>query len=73
MGPPVDVLLHALLSLRDLPLEQKKAWAGIFEHYVFSEDTPLGHIPVASQGFLGPMDEKVARKLRATLLARLNR
>ncbi|NCF20388.1 MAG: cupin-like domain-containing protein [Haliea sp.] len=73
MGPPVDVLLHALLSLRDLPPEQKKAWAGIFDHYVFSEDTPLGHIPVASQGFLGPMDEKVARKLRATLLARLNR
>ena len=32
MGPPVDVLLHALLSLRDLPPEQKAAWAAIFEH-----------------------------------------
>ena len=32
MGPPADVLLHALLSLRDLPPEQKKAWARIFEH-----------------------------------------
>ncbi len=73
MGPPIDVLLHALLSLRDLPPEQKKAWAGIFEHYIFSQDTPLGHIPATSQGFLGPMDEIKARQLRATLLSRLNR
>jgi len=73
MGPPADVLLHALLSLRDLPPEQKKAWAGIFDHYIFSQDTPLEHIPAASQGVLGPMDETRARKLRATLLSRLNR
>ncbi len=73
MGPPVDVLLHALLSLRDLPPEQKAAWAGIFEHYIFGQDAPLEHIPEASRGVLGPMDETGARQLRATLLARLNR
>ena len=73
MGPPVDVLLHALLSLRELPPEQKKAWAGIFEHYIFSQEASLGHIPDTCMGSLGPMDETKARKLRATLLARLNR
>jgi hypothetical protein len=73
MGPPVDVLLHALLSLRDLPREQKEAWAAIFEHYVFGQDIPLEHIPAESRGVLGPMDETMARKLRATLLSRLNR
>ena len=73
MGPPVDVLLHALLSLRDLPPEQKKAWAGIFEHYIFGEDSSVGHIPAASQGLLGPMDEIQARKLRATLMSKINR
>ena len=73
MGPPVEVLLHALLSLRELPAEQKKAWAGIFEHYIFAQEASLGHIPDNSLGSLGPMDETKARKLRATLLARLNR
>lgn len=73
MGPPIDVLHHALLSLRDLPPEQKKAWAGIFEHYIFSDEATLDHIPEHSRGLLGQMDETTARKLRATLLGRLNR
>jgi hypothetical protein len=73
MGPPIDVLYHALLSIRDLPPEQKKAWAGIFQHYIFSEDTSLPQIPASSLGVLGPIDETMARKLRATLLNKLNR
>ena len=73
MGPPIDVLLHALLSLRDLPAEQKKAWENIFAHYVFEQDSHVEHIPVDSLGVLGPMDETQARKLRAMLIAKLNR
>jgi len=73
MGPPIDVLHHALLSLRDLPPAQKKAWAGIFDHYIFSDDTSLEHIPPHSLGSLGPLDDNMARRLRAALLNRLNR
>lgn len=73
MGPPIDVLLHALLSLRDLPAEQKKAWENIFAHYVFEQDSHVEHIPAESRGVLGPMDEIQARKLRAMLIAKLNR
>jgi hypothetical protein len=73
MGPPVDVLLHALLSLRDLPPAQKKAWENIFDYYIFSDHTPLDHIPVASRGSLGQMDDNMARKLRSLLLNKLNR
>jgi len=73
MGPPVDVLYHALLSLRDLPPAQKQAWAGIFEHYIFSDEPALDHIPEPMQGLLGLLDETKARKIRATLLGRLNR
>jgi hypothetical protein len=73
MGPPVDVLYHALLSIRDLPPEQKKAWADIFQHYIFSESTSLAHMPESSLGSLGQIDETMARKLRATLLNKLNR
>ncbi len=73
MGPPVDVLYHAFLSLRDLPPEQKKAWEGIFKYYVFDNEHSVDHIPEPVRGFLGQLDETMARKLRATLLARLNR
>ena len=73
MGPPIDVLHHALLSLRHLPPEQKKAWQGIFDQYIFSETSSVEHIPVQARGSLGELDEVGARKLRALLLNRLNR
>jgi hypothetical protein len=74
MGTPDSVLLHALLSLRDLPAEQREAWRGIFNHYVFEpdEDT-VGHIPERSRGVLAPLGDAAARGLRALLLNRLNR
>lgn len=74
MGAPQDVLLHAILSIRDLPDEQRKAWRGIFDHYVFSVDEDVaGHIPAASRGLLGELDENDARKLRSLLRNKLNR
>lgn len=74
MGPPVDVLMHALLTIRDLPAAQRKAWQGIFNHYVFeaNEDT-ASHIPEGRRGVLAPMNERIARELRAHLLNNLNR
>ena len=74
MGKPDSVLLHALLSLRDLPAEQREAWRGIFNHYVFEpgEDT-VRHIPERSRGVLAPLGDAAARGLRALLLNRLNR
>jgi len=74
MGTPVNVLNHALLSLRNLPPAQRKAWQGIFEHYVFEADeNAVEHIPERRRGILGPIDEETARKIRADLLNKLNR
>jgi len=74
MGNPIDVLMHALLTIRDLPTEQRRVWQGLFEHYVFGadEDT-VGHIPEHKRGILSPMNERTARELRAQLLNKLNR
>jgi hypothetical protein len=74
MGNPMDVLNHAMLSIRDLPDAQRAAWKSIFAHYIFEADDELvAHIPKGKQGVLAPMDELAARRLRALLLKQLNR
>ena len=71
---PKNVLNHALLSLRDLPAEQRKAWSNLFRHYVFEfDEDSVAHIPPARRGILSDIDEMTARKIRADLLNRLNR
>ncbi len=74
MGPPINALQHALLAIKDLPAHEKAHWKMMFDHYVFDNtDTTHAHIPQASQGVLGPMDDTNARRVRAFLLNRLNR
>lgn len=74
MGPAVNSLHHALLSLRDRPQEEKEAWRRIFDYYIFGDaDIPRAHIPENAWGDLGPMDETRARQLRTALLNKLNR
>jgi hypothetical protein len=71
---PQTTLLHALLSLRERPEHEKQAWKALFDFYVFGPaDAAAAHLPAAAQGPLGPLDEMIARRLRAQLLNRLNR
>ena len=74
MDTPQNTLMHALLSLRDRPEQEKRAWRAVFDYYVFGEaDRAAAHLPEVAQGNLGPMDELKARRLRAILLRRMNR
>jgi hypothetical protein len=74
MGAPHDVLLHAILSIKDLPERQRAAWRGLFDHYVFGATEGLSdHIPEDQRGILGNLDENAARKIRSLLRNKLNR
>jgi hypothetical protein len=74
MDTPHNTLLHALLSIRDRPEAEKRAWRAMFDYYVFGPSERAGaHLPEAARGNLAPMDETRARRLRAQLLQRLNR
>jgi hypothetical protein len=74
MSTPVNALNLALLTIRDLPTDQRKVWQNIFQYYVFqADDDTFEHIPEPARGPLGPIDEQVARQLRADLLNKLNR
>jgi hypothetical protein len=71
---PQNTLLHALLSLRDRPEREKRAWRELFDYYVFGPADSAGrHLPEHARGNLAPMDELKARRLRAFLLSRMNR
>lgn len=74
MEPPVNVLHHAMMSLRDLPEREKQAWKALFDFYIFdSKPNQFSHMPHKARGFLNPMDENLARRLRSWLLNKLNR
>jgi hypothetical protein len=74
MDTPMNALMLAILSVRDLPPEQRDAWQNLFRHYVFaSDERNIAHIPPQARRVLGPLDAESARELRARLLQRLNR
>lgn len=74
MDTPTNALMHALMTVRDLPHEQRKAWQELFRHYVFeADDSTSAHIPEAARRILGPLDGDAVRGIRAQLLKRMNR
>ena len=74
MDTPTNVLMHAILSVRELPPEQRRAWQELFRQYVFeASDETTAHIPANARRVLGPLDSDAARALRAQLLKKMNR
>ncbi|HEY5801186.1 MAG TPA: cupin-like domain-containing protein [Burkholderiaceae bacterium] len=74
MDTPTNALMHALMSIRDLPREQRAAWQELFRHYVFEAgEQTSAHIGPEARRILGPLDEDATRALRAQLLKRMNR
>lgn len=73
-GKAVNSLFNAVLSIRDLPPEQRAAWKKIFDHYIFDyQKENFSHIPEQAQGAIGELTDDNARKIRARLLNQLNR
>lgn len=52
-GSPWDSLLHAIMAIRQLPPEQRRAWRANFDHYAFLENGDPGeHLPKFARGIL---------------------
>ena len=74
MDTPMNALMLALMSVRDLPAAEREHWREIFRHYVFdADDATADHVPAHARRVLAPLDDTLARELRAKLLQRLNR
>ncbi len=73
LGGPQNALNHAMLSIRDLPDDEKAHWREQFEHYVFTNGPEVtDHIPEHGRGVLAPMTAQSAGKIRAFLIKMLN-
>ena len=73
LGQPQDALNHAILSIRDLPPEDRAIWRELFDHYVFENGKEVtDHIPEGTRGILDPLTAESAGRLRAFLLRTLN-
>lgn len=74
MDTPMNALMLAIMTVRDLPADQRAIWDDVFRHYVFGAgEATNAHIPENARGVLGSFDDDKARALRARLLQRLNR
>ena len=73
-GAPMDAFNHALLSIKQLPSAQRRAWKALFDAYVFNEDEDsLAHLPEHTRGRMAPLNSEAARRLRADLINKLKR
>jgi hypothetical protein len=67
-GPAHGALLHSLLTIRDLPADQRAVWANLFQHLVFTDpDRALAHLPPHQRGMLGPPSAERTQRIRQTL------
>ncbi|UTA48360.1 cupin-like domain-containing protein [Simiduia sp. 21SJ11W-1] len=73
-GDAMYALYHAMLTIKDLPDDERNAWRNLFKHYVFDapSDGRFEHIPAAARGRLDKLDAARARTLRAQILRALN-
>jgi len=72
MDTPMNLLMYALMTVRDLPPAQRAIWQEILRHYVFEADADTcAHIPEHARGALGAFDQARADRLRERLLERI--
>jgi hypothetical protein len=70
----MECLLHGLLNLKPMPPELRKAWARMFDHYVFdAKDESFAHIPEHRRGVLAKLSPEAERRIRDLLIAGLRR
>src|SRR5690606_33084349 len=66
-GGGYDALLHAMLSYRHLPADQRAVWRTIFEHYIFGEADPADHLPPHARGVMSPPSPRLFARMREML------
>lgn len=74
-GRPIDALQMAIMSIRNLPPEQRAAWKNTFDYYVFEQEKHnQEHIPQGARGMLSDtVDKADTQKIKLNLIEKLKR
>ena len=73
IGDPYDTLLHAILSLRHLPPEQRQVWRELLDYYVFDPEGKAGrHLPEHARGVLGAPRPALFEHMRSLIRSTLS-
>ena len=67
MGTPMQVLILAMLGLRDLPADQNTAWKAMFDHFVFGQTDTGAHLAAEVRGLLGDIGPEQREMIRRTI------
>ena len=74
MATPMFTLWHAMLTIRDLPANERAAWRDFFDHYVFqTHGDPMEHLPIDARGLMAPMTREIESRLKRLLIGPLSR
>jgi hypothetical protein len=69
---PLNALYHAVLTMRNLPPNELKAWRNMFKHYIFGDDgDPLAHLPETARGILGRRTPELVTRIKKLLIQAL--
>ncbi len=74
-GAAFLALIHAVMSVRDLPVAEKAAFENWYHHLVFSDEAAKAadHLPESARSVLGPASPARTERLRSFLIAMLSR
>lgn len=71
---PLNALYHAVVTMRNLPPKELKAWRALFDHYVFNENgDPMAHLPERARGILGRRTPDLVARVKKLLIEALGR
>ncbi len=73
-GSAFEAMVHAILTIGNLPDYQRNAWRAFFEHYVFRPDgDPAAHLPPDQRGILAESTPQLRQRIRQFLMRALSR
>lgn len=71
---PFKALMHAILSIRDLPERERSIWRAWFDHYVFGAGhEAVAHLPPQARTVLGDMTPEMATVIKQWLMDSLRK
>ena len=71
---PLYALYHAIITLKELPPNERAAWRNMFDHYVFGDDgDPVAHLPEQARGVLSKRSAELVERVKKLLVDVLSR